>query len=70
MPSYINNFRAPDHIEQVYEDADRDMIGTLRIKPSGLAWKPKGQHKFYSVNLDAFADWITSDEVKAKRTKS
>lgn len=70
MPKYSNQFRMPDHIEQVYKDEERNMIGTLRIKPSGIAWKSKNHHKFFSVSLDDFTEWIQSDEADANKTKS
>jgi hypothetical protein len=45
-------------------------LGTLRVKPGGLLWKPKRQQKFYSVSLEQFEAWITNSATGAKRTGS
>ena len=37
---------------------DAGIIGTLRVKPSSILWKPKGSHQFFSISLDDFCDWI------------
>ena len=70
MPLYKNKFRSPDHIEETIVDENNNVIGTLRIKPSGILWKPKGKQKFYAVTLDQFREWITDVNTKAKRTGS
>ena len=70
MPSYKNQFRAPDYAEQILEDETGNMLGTLRLKPSGVCWKPKGQQKFYTKSLDDFEQWIMDPATKARRTKS
>ena len=30
-------------------------IGTIRIKPSGILWKPKGKRYWFGLTLDKFA---------------
>ena len=71
MPPYTNQFRRPHHYNHNIENKDtREMIGTLRVKPVGLLWRPKDDTRFYSVSLDQFIEWITSKETKARRTKS
>lgn len=45
-------------------------IGTLRVKPVAVLWKPANEQKFYSVSLDWFSKWITDPKTEAKRTKS
>jgi hypothetical protein len=61
MPVYSNEFTAPKYIQETIRDASTgETIGTIRIKPSSVLWKPKGQYEYYSVTLDAFAGWITS----------
>lgn len=33
------------------------VYGHIRIKPSGVAWKPKGAHsKWHMLSIDQFAD--------------
>ncbi|NJM54934.1 MAG: hypothetical protein HC841_02525 [Verrucomicrobiae bacterium] len=72
MPAYKNKFYAPAFVEEVIikDDGDNAVVGTIRIKPSGVLWKPKGQQKFYSVDLEKFSAWITDSTTGAKRTKN
>jgi hypothetical protein len=70
MPNYKNSFKAPDHFETTILDEKGNTIGTIRLKPSSILWKPKRQHKFYTVDLDTFDKWITAKATQADRTKS
>ncbi len=66
MPAYKNEFARPDHYEhEIITDGKK--IGTLRVKPVGLLWKPAGQQKYYSVTLEQFTGWITES---GRRTRS
>jgi len=42
-----------------YEDFEiRDggkVVGWVRVKASGLLWKPKGKHSWYRVGIEEFA---------------
>jgi hypothetical protein len=69
MPKYLNQFKSPDHIEETIVDEDGATVGTIRVKPTSVLWKPKGQHQFYAVPLTKFATWITSPGTAAKRAK-
>lgn len=74
MPKYNNSFRNPKHVEQtiVTEDGDTDnesVIGTVRLKPSTVLWKPSGAHRFFSVPLQKFTEWIQAPSTKATRVK-
>lgn len=69
MPAYKNEFGRPAHYDHDIRRANRK-LGTLRVKPGGLLWKPKGQQKFYSVSLEQFEKWITSSAAGANRTGS
>lgn len=70
MPTYKFRFKAPEHVEQVIVNGDSNVIGTVRLKPSGISWKPKGKHKFLTVSLDEFHDWITDPATSARETRS
>ena len=37
------------------EDAGK-MVGSVRIKPSGILWRPKGKHSWFGVNIEQFAE--------------
>ena len=48
------SFRVPK--SQDFEIVDNgsgkeEIIGTLRVKPSGILWAPKGSHVWYGINL-------------------
>lgn len=70
MPRYKNRFSAPTHIEEIILDENNNTVGTIRVKPSSILWKPVGQRKFYAVPLDKFTSWIVSTTAKASRVKS
>lgn len=70
MPKYKNKFASPSYIEERVLDEKDEVIGTLRVKPVSILWKPKGGSKFYSVSMDKFASWITTPATKASKTGS
>jgi hypothetical protein len=70
MPGYKNQFSAPQYVEETILDASGTTIGTVRIKPSSILWKPSAGRKFYSVSLDKFSAWIISPDTGAKLIKS
>ena len=44
-------------------------VGFIRIKPVSILWKAANDQYFYSVGLDDFIEWITSETTAATRTK-
>ena len=68
MPRYNNSFSNPEYREEAILDESGGLIGSLRIKPSSLLWKPSGARKYYAVPLERFTDWIVSSEAGATRT--
>ncbi|PIX52998.1 MAG: hypothetical protein COZ51_01140 [Candidatus Aquicultor secundus] len=68
MPKYNNQFASQAYSEETVLDSKGGVIGTIRLKPSGISWKPLGQHKYYSVTLEAFTNWITATSTGATRT--
>ena len=67
MPAYTYSFTTPEYIEQEIVDAKGNKVGTIRLRPSGVLWRPAGTNKFHSVSLQDFTDWIMSNP-KAKIT--
>ena len=68
-----NSFRAGQFTEKIIIDEEQKVVGTVRIKPNAILWKPKGAsgaEPFYAVPLLKFADWITDPNTKARRNKS
>ena len=70
MPKYTKQFARPDYYDHDILDAQDKKVGTLRVKPTGVLWKQAGGHKFFSVSLDKFTNWITDPQTKASKTKS
>ena len=59
MPASKNKFVAAESYDFQIADANgAGIIGKLRVKPSSILWKPKGEHKFFSIPLGSFAKWI------------
>ncbi len=55
-------FRSVKFVEEVIENAS-GVIGTIRIKPSTVMWKPKnakGGTPYYGVTIEDFENWITT----------
>lgn len=70
LPKYNNSFKRTDYREETIVDENGAILGTVRLKPSSVLWKPTGAHKFYSVALNDFTAWITAVSTEAKRVKS
>jgi len=70
MPNYKNQFSRPMCVDHEIISASGQKIGLLRVKPSGLLWKPVNQQKFYSISLDQFTTWITNTASGAQRSSS
>ena len=70
MPKYNYSFQSPAFIEEgIIDDAGRK-IGTIRIKPVSISWKPANAREFRSVPIDDFIAWVTDPKTNAKLTKS
>lgn len=68
MPASKNKFLAPSSYDHEIGDADDGTkVGELRIKPSSILWKGKGEHKYRSVSLDDFVAWITTAGTLVKK---
>ena len=68
MPSYVNMFKSPAFIEEEIVDAQTGKkIGTIRVKPVAILWKPANKQDFHSVSLNDFVAWITSAAATSKK---
>ena len=53
-------FRSGAFVEEVIED-DFGVVGTIRIKPSTVMWKPKGakgDKPYFAATIEEFEQWI------------
>jgi hypothetical protein len=67
MPAFTYRLQTPDFIDQEIVDSKGGKVGTIRLRPSGVLWKPANTHKFHCVTLQEFMDWMMSNP-KAKIT--
>ena len=70
MPKYNYQFQSPAYIEEGIMDDTGKKLGTIRVKPVSLAWKPANARDYLTVSMDDFIEWITSEESKSRKTKS
>jgi hypothetical protein len=70
MPKYKNQFVSQAYFDHEIQDENGSKIGTLRVKPVGLAWKGRGKQSFLAVDLQKFVDWISEPGTKARKTGS
>ena len=70
MPKYNYQFQSPAYLEEGIIDDTGRKLGTIRIKPVSIAWKPANARDYLTVPIDDFIDWIISPRAKAKLTKS
>lgn len=66
MPKYNNEFGRPSFYDHDIVNDD-GKVGTIRVKPTGVAWKPKNARKFFTISLANFSEWI---EENGRQTKS
>lgn len=61
MPTYKNQFGRPSFYDHDILDDSGKKVGTVRVKPSTIAWKPSNKQKFHSVALAEFEKWIQAN---------
>jgi hypothetical protein len=62
MPASKYEFNKPvSHDHEIWGINGAGKIGELRIKPSSILWKSKGQQKYKSIPLDDFIAWIEKE---------
>ena len=70
MPKYNYQFQSPAYIEEGIMDDTGKKLGTIRVKPVSISWKPSNARDFQTVRIDDFIAWITSPASGAKTTNS
>lgn len=43
------------------------VVGMIRVKASGLSWKPKGKHEWRRVTVEQFAKFAEEHGTKQKK---
>lgn len=44
-----------------------EVVGAIRVKASGIAWSPKGEHSWYGVTLAQFGEFAVKNGKKQKK---
>jgi len=52
MPAYKAQFAFHDQLELDFFDREGNLLGSLKIKPSTILWKPLGGQLYRSVSLE------------------
>lgn len=50
-----NAFRSEKFYDHEIVSDSGEVVGNVRVKPSGILWAPKGSHFWYGITLDEFA---------------
>jgi hypothetical protein len=45
------------------------VFGHIRVKPSNLLWKGKGDRKWFNVKIEKFQKWVTATKAGRKTKK-
>jgi hypothetical protein len=53
-----NNFKPRKYEDFEIVNSTGAKVGAIRVKPSGVLWKPVNTRKWYGVKLDTFADFM------------
>jgi len=67
-----NAFTSQKFVEEEITNPDKGVVGNIRVKPSGILWKPrgaKGATPYYRVPLDKFVTWITDPATGATKQR-
>ena len=67
VPAYKNEFARPEYYDHEIVDTDGHKVGTIRVKPVSVLWKPVGAQDFYAATLEAFAAWIMEKDKRKSR---
>lgn len=60
----LNDFAPEKFYDHKIVDEEGLTVGRIRVKPSGIHWKPKNSKKWYGLTLEEFAEFA---EGKRKR---
>ena len=67
MPKYNNAWIGNTAYDHEIAGPDDKKLGTLRVKPTGIGWKPANARQFHSVSLAKLTAWITDKGASGSR---
>ena len=59
-----NKFDWPQFEDHKVLSSTGTVVGEVRLKPSGIAWRPKGKHSWYRITLEQFAEFAIENGTK------
>ena len=62
-----NKFDWPKHEDHQVLDSAGKAVGEIRIKPSGIMWRPKGKHSWHRITLEQFAEFAVENGTKQSK---
>ncbi len=62
-----NHFRIPKFHDFEIADEANDVVGTVRVKPSGILWAPKHSKVWYGLTLKQLGDHAEASGKKQKK---
>lgn len=64
---WLNNFRPRKFEDHEIVDQNNNVIGHVRVKPSGILWAPSNSKVWYGVSLNQFAKFMEANGKKQKK---
>jgi len=63
----VNNSCPKKFYNHKIVDPDRNVVGHVRVKPSGVLWAPSNAKVWYGVSLEEFARFMEKHGKKQKK---
>ena len=63
----INSFRPRKYEDFEIVNDTNEVVGHVRVKPSGILWAPKGGHNWYGLTLTQFSKFAEEHGKKQKK---
>ena len=62
-----NRFSPDKYYDHRIVREDGEVVGHIRVKPSGILWAPKNARLWYGVSLQKFADLMEQEGKRQKK---
>lgn len=63
----VNSFRPQKYVDHDIVDENSNVVGHVRVKPSGILWSPKNGKDWYGIPLKDFAAYLEANGKKQKK---
>lgn len=63
----VNSFAPRKFEDHTIVDSEGYRIGHVRVKPSGILWKPKDGKRWYRASLAQFRTFMENKKTKQKK---